>query len=52
MFVTVPLVATTDVAPGTYQVQALCNRAEALSGFPVGSVTYSAGSLAVVAVAR
>jgi hypothetical protein len=52
MFVTVPLVATADVAPGTYQVQALCNRSESLSGFPVGSVTYSAGSLDVVAVAR
>jgi hypothetical protein len=52
MLVTVPLVATADVAPGAYQVQALCNRSETLSGFPVGPVTYSAGSLAVVAVAR
>ena len=41
-----------SIARRWYQVQALCNRAEALSGFPVGPVTYSAGSLAVVAVAR
>lgn len=52
MFVTVPIVATADVAPGTYQVQATCNRSETLLGFPVGPVTYSAGSLAVAAVAR